>query len=75
MIILKYNFVFRRMRILVILFVSLWSAIICQGAPQGAAEADEFPRQGRQDDGADAQAEVDLTEATELMTFLRDMVK
>ena len=60
---------------MVILFVSLWSAIICQGAPQGAAEADELPRQARQDDGAEAQAEVDLTEATELMTFLRDMVK
>ena len=58
---------------MVILFVSLWSAIICQGAPQEA----RLPKQAEVDEGsgADAKAAVDLTEATELMTFLRDMVK
>ena len=55
------------MRVWVILCVSLWSAIICQGAPQNGAAGDA---------GAGAQAApVDMTEATELITFLRDMVK
>ena len=57
------------MRGWVILCVSLWSAIVCQGAPQGAAD------QAAGDAGGDAEAPVDMTEATDLITFLRDMVK
>ena len=61
------------MRILVILIVSLWSAIICQAAPQG-----DDPAAAPADGGGGAApvaAVVDLKEAKELMVFLKMMVK
>lgn len=63
------------MRVLVILIVSLWSAIICQAAPQEApaAPADDASADGAADDAE--VAEVDLTEAKDLMAFLKMMVK
>jgi hypothetical protein len=62
------------MRVLVILIVSLWSAIICQAAPQ---EAPAAPADAQPDGAADDAevAEVDLTEAKDLMAFLKMMVK
>ena len=59
------------MRVWVILCVSLWSAIICEGAPQGAGDGGDAGG----DAGSGEAAPVDMTEATELITFLRDMVK
>ena len=67
-----YYVVCRMQRFSVLLIVSLWGAMMCQAAPQGdPAEVSGDAAEGSSEGGEAA----DLTEATELMTFLKMEVK
>ena len=60
-------------RFRIVLLAALLSATICRAAPQGDANAATAEADGSGgDEGGDA---ADLTEATELMTFLKMEVK
>jgi len=61
-------------RLSVLLIVSLWGSMVCQAAPQGDLEVSGDAAEGSSDGGEESAA-ADLTEAIELMTFLKMEVK
>ena len=64
----------RMQQIWLLLVVSLLSTTICHAAPQGDTE-DAGGDAGGSGDAGEENAAADLTEATELMTFLKMGVK